>query len=121
MTTDGDQLLGFIFGLVGAVLLVLAAVIRFFLGVVFLATGHGYAAVGSWGESVIFLVVGLMVGFFTLLGRHRGNDRSLAVGVILIVVAIVGWLALGLGTSLFALIGALFALIAGILFAVAGR
>ncbi|MGA8541930.1 MAG: hypothetical protein WB947_00070 [Thermoplasmata archaeon] len=121
MTADSDRRLAFIFGALGAVLLVIAAIVRFFLGVVFVATGHGYLGIGSIGESVIFLVVGLVIGFFALIGRSRGTDRSLAVGVILVVLAIVGWVALGFGSSLLALLGAVFTLISGIIFLVAGR
>jgi len=121
MTADSDRRLGLLFGVIGAVLLVVAAVVRFLLGVVFLATGHGYLGLGSLGESVLYLVVGLIVGFFAVLGRSRGTDRSLAIGIILIVLAIVGWLALGFGNSILALLGAVFTLISGILFLVAGR
>lgn len=120
-TADGDRRLGMVFGVLGAVLLVAAAVVRFFVGVLFLATGHGIDALGSVNDAVIFLVVGLVIGFFAILGRSRGNDRSLVAGVILVVLAIVGWFALGFGSSVLAILGAIFTLIAGILFLVAGR
>ena len=121
MTADGDRRLALIFGVLAAVLLVLDAVLRFFLGVVLLASGRAHAAVGSVGGAVVFLVVGLIVGFFAVLGRTRDADRSLAAGLVLIVLALVGWLALGFGGSLLAILAAIFALISGILFLVAGR
>lgn len=121
MTADGDRRLGLIFGVVAAVLLVVDALLRFLVGIVFLATGRELAALGSADEAVIFLVLGLVIGFFAVLGRSRGADRSLAVGIILIVLALVGWLALGFGSSLLAILAAVFTLIAGILFLVAGR
>jgi hypothetical protein len=121
MSAYEDRRLALIFGVVGAVLLVVAALIRFLVGVVFLATGHGYLGIGSIGEAIIFLVVGLVIGFFAILGRSRGSDRSLAIGVILVVLAIVGYFALGFGTSILALLGAVFTLISGILYLVAGR
>ncbi len=121
VTADGDRRLGLIFGVVAAVLLVVDALLRFLVGIVFLATGRELAALGSADEAVIFLVLGLVIGFFAVLGRSRGADRSLAVGIILIVLAIVGWLALGFGSSLLAILAAVFTLIAGILFLVAGR
>ncbi|HTZ61107.1 MAG TPA: hypothetical protein VMC82_00435 [Thermoplasmata archaeon] len=121
MTADGDRRLGLIFGVVSAVLLVVDAVLRFLVGIIFFATGREIAALGSANSAVIFLVLGLVIGFFAFLGRSRGPDRSLAAGVILIVLALVGWLALGFGGSLLAILAAVFALVAGILFLVAGR
>jgi uncharacterized membrane protein len=91
------------------------------IGIVFLATGRGLAALGSADEAVIFLVLGLVIGFFAVLGQSRAADRSLAAGVVLIVLAIVGWLALGFAGSLLAILAAVFTLIAGILFLVSGR
>lgn len=121
LTADGDRRLALIFGVIGAVLLVAAAAIRLLVGVVLLATGHQLDALGSVNEAVVFLVVGLIIGFFSILGRSRGADRSVTVGVVLIVLALVGWLALGFGSSVLAILGAVFTLIAGILFLVAGR
>jgi hypothetical protein len=121
MTADGDRRLALVFGVVGALLLILAAVIRLVVGVVFLAAGHGYDAFGAVTGAVIFFVVGLLIGFFAVLGRSRSGDRSFAVGVILIVLAFVGWLALGFAGSVLAILAAVFALISGILFLVAGR
>jgi|HubBroStandDraft_1064217.scaffolds.fasta_scaffold03167_10 hypothetical protein len=121
MTSEGDRRLAFVFGLLGALLLVLAAVVRFFLGVVFLATGHGYLGVGSLAESVLYLVIGLIVGLFAFLGQRRGADRAVMAGIVLIVLAIVGWFTLGFGGSILALLGAVFALISGIVFVIAGK
>jgi len=121
MSADGDRRLALIFGVVAAVLLVADALLRFLVGVAFLVTGKNFQALGSASEAVIFLVVGLIIGFFAVLGRTRDADRSLAVGVILIVLAIVGWLALGFSSSLLAILAAVFTLISGILFLVAGR
>jgi hypothetical protein len=121
MSAEGDRRLGMIFGVIAALLLVVAALVRFLVGVAFLATGRGFAALGSEAEAVVFLVVGLVIGFFAISGRSRGTDRSLAVGVILVVLALAGWLALSFGSSLLAILAAVFTLIAGILFLVAGR
>jgi hypothetical protein len=121
LTADGDRRIALIFGVIAAVLLVADAVLRFLAGIVFFATGRGLAALGSADEAVLYLVVGLVIGFFAILGRSRGADRSLAIGIVLIVLAIVGWLALGFGGSVLAILAAVFALISGILFLVAGR
>ncbi len=121
MTADSDRRLALIFGVIAAVLLVVDALLRFLVGAIFLATGRELAALGSANEAVIFLVLGLVIGFFAILGRSREADRSLAVGIILVVLALVGWLALGFAGSVLALLAAVFTLIAGILFLVAGR
>jgi hypothetical protein len=121
MSAQGDRHLAVIFGLIAAVLLVVGSILRFFLGVVFLATGHAFLGLGSVASSVIFLVVGLLIGFFAILGRARQTDQSIAVGIVLVILAIVGWLFLGFSSSLLAVIAGVFALIAGILFLVAGR
>jgi hypothetical protein len=121
MAAEGDRRLGFIFGIIGGLFLLLAALVRLLLGVVFFATGHAYLGVGSLAQSVIYLLIGLVIAFFAFVGRRPGADRSLAAGVVLIVLSILGWFTLGFGASLLALIGAVFALIAGILFVVAGR
>ena len=121
MVDQGNRRLGFIFGVLGALLLVLASLVRFVLGVVFVATGHGYLGLGSLAESVLYLVVGIIVGLFAFLGQRRGADQTLTAGIVLIVLAVVGWFALGFGGSLLALLGGVFALIGGILFVVAGR
>jgi hypothetical protein len=121
MTADGDRRLALIFGIIAAVLLIVDAALRFLVGILFLATGRELAALGSVNGAVIYLVIGLVIGFFSILGRSRGADRSLAVGVVLIVLAIVGYLALGFGASVLALLAAVFTLIAGILFLAAGR
>lgn len=121
MSADGDRRLALIFGVIAAVLLMVDSLLRFVLGVAFFVTGHTFAAVGSVGGAVIFFVVGLVIGFFAIVGRSREADRSMAVGVILIVLAIVGWLALGFGGSLLAILAMVFTLISGILFLTAGR
>ncbi len=121
MTADGDRRLALIFGVIAAVLLVVDAALRFLVGILFLATGRELAALGTANEAVIYLVIGLVIGFFSILGRSRGADRSLGVGIVLIVLALVGYLGLGFGGSVLALLAAVFTLIAGILYLAAGR
>ncbi|MGA9839712.1 MAG: hypothetical protein WBF81_00830 [Thermoplasmata archaeon] len=121
MSAEGDRHLALVFGVIAAVLLVLAAIVRFVLGVLFLATGRHLEALGSVAGSVIFIVLGLLIGFFAVLGRSRHGDGSVAVGAVLVVLAIVGWLFLGFAGSLLAIIAGILTLIAGILYLVAGR
>ncbi len=123
MSSSGDRNLGFLFGALGAVILIVAGVINFFGGFVFLALalGLGGPALGALTRSVIYVVFGIIIGLFTLIGRSGGNDRTFTAGVVLIVLAIVGWFDLGLANGLLALLAALFALIAGILYLLSAR
>lgn len=106
----------FLFGVLGALVLVLAGIVDFVGGFVFLAIGAGGHALGAWGRSVVEVVVGLIVGAFALVGRSGEHDRGLAAGVVLVVIAIVGWFGLGFGGELLALLAVLFVLISGILY-----
>lgn len=119
MAGESNRRIAFLFGALGAILLIIGAAADFIGGFLFLATGAGGHALGAWGRSVVDIVVALLVGLFAVFGRSGDRERTLAAGVVLVVLAFVGWFALGLVGEIFALIGVLFALIAGILFLVA--
>lgn len=121
MSADGDRRLGMIFGLIGAAFLVLAGLFDLVGSVVFLAVGHGLRALDALDQSIVFIVVGLLIGFFAVLGRVRGGDRTFVIGLILIVLALVGWLALGFGSGVLAILASIFVLIGGIFYLAAGR
>ena len=118
MTSGGTRGLAFLFGLFSALLFIVAAVISFVGGFVFLAFGTGGLAVGAFSRSLLNVVFGVMVGGFTVFGRSSVRDRSVAAGVVLVVLALLAWFALGLGRDLVGLFAALFGLIAGILYLV---
>ena len=119
MTGGGNRGLAFMFGVLSALLLIVAAAVAFVGGFLFLAFGYGGHALGAWGRSIIDVVVALLVGLFSVFGRSGDRERTLAAGIVLVVLAFVAWFALGLVGDILALIGVLFALIAGILFLVA--
>ncbi|MGD0249878.1 MAG: hypothetical protein ABSB97_03170 [Thermoplasmata archaeon] len=110
-----------ILGLLGAALIVLDGVLDAVGGAIFLVVGHGLLARGFWERSVLFLVVGCLMGFFALLGRSRGSDRSLTSGAVLVVLVVAGWLVLGLSSGVLALLGSVLVLVAGVLFLLSGR
>jgi hypothetical protein len=116
MTAAENRRLAMVLGLVGALLLVLEGLVDLVSGVVFVALGHGFRAVGVVEQSFLFVVVGLLIGFFAFFGRSRGDDRSVVAGVVLIVLVVLGWLALGFTSGILALLGSVFVLVAGILF-----
>lgn len=118
---DQNRRIAFLFGVLGAVLLVASGLIDFIGGFVFLALGSGGPAIAAWGRSVVDVVLGLIVGALSLLGRTGPNDRALTAGVVLVVIAIVGWFGLGLANGVLAILAALFCLIGGLIFLVGTR
>jgi hypothetical protein len=120
MASADDRGIAFVLGILAAILLLVAALLHFLVGVALLFTGASHSAAGSLGSSVIEVVIALLIGFFAVIGR-RGRDRTVAAGVVLVVLAIVGWLALGFGGDLLALLAAVLALLSGVLFLVSGR
>jgi hypothetical protein len=120
MPEASDRRLGVVFGLLGAVLWIVEAILDLARTVYSVALGHGYAALSPFGEAVLLIVLGLVVALFSAIGRARSNGRNFVVGAVLLAIAIVGWFGLGFGGSLVALLGTVFVLIAGIVFIVAG-
>ena len=121
MATGDDRRLGMIFGLLGGLLIVLDGLLRGISGAVLLAIGRSGAALGAWEHGILLIIGGLLLAFFAFYGRRGNRDRSLAAGVILIVLPILGWFVLGFGSGILSLVGAVLALIAGLLYLVSGR
>ncbi len=121
MSAATDHRVASLFGLLAAALLVVQGILDLVSGVVYLAVGHGGRAFGSLDESLILIVVGLIVAFFAVTGRSRANERSLGTGVVLVVLALVGWLILGFGGTVLGLLGTVLILVSGVVFLVAGR
>lgn len=121
MPASGNERFAFLLGALAAILLVLAGVVDLIGGFVFLAFGLGGHALAVWNRSVIDVVVGIVVGVFAAVGRMGGSDRTLTAGVVLVVLAVVGWFGLGFAGSILELLAALFALLAGILYLLSSR
>ncbi len=121
MPEHGGRGLGLLFGALGGALIVLEGLIDFVKGAFFLAVGRPYLGLGALGASVLFVVLGLVLIMFAFLGSVRQQDRALAAGVVMVVVALLGILLLGFANGLLGLLGAIFVLIAGLLYVVAGR
>jgi hypothetical protein len=121
MPGTSNRGLAFLFGILAAIVLILVGIVDFVGGFVFLALGSGSHALGAWSRSVVYVIVGLIFGLFAFIGHSGGDDRRIAAGVILVVLAVVGWFGLGFAGDLLALLAALFALISGILYLVAVR
>jgi hypothetical protein len=111
-----ERRLGWGFGLLGSVLIGVGGLLALIAGVADLIRGHNGGALG-WGTTAIVLfVLAALAYFFVYLGHRTWSDRPLVSGVLLIVIAAVGWAALGLGANVLALVGALFVFLAGVLY-----
>jgi len=109
------------FGLLGAALLFVQGIVDLLLGVISLAVKHPGPAFGVFDQGVILVVVGIIVAFFAAVGRLRGEGRSVVAGVVLIVLALVGWIALGFGSGILALLGSVLIVVSGVVYLLAGR
>jgi hypothetical protein len=118
MELKSERALAHVLGLVGGVLIAVGGVVAAVFGLADLALGRIGAGAGALGEAVVLVVVGALVLLFAHLGEHEWNRRPLTSGVLLIVLAVVGWAALGLGTNVVALVGGILALVAGVLYLV---
>jgi hypothetical protein len=111
-----ERTLGFGFGLLGGGLIVLAAIVSLVVGAVDLVTGRTFGALSAGTEAVVLFVVGALALLFAYLAHRSWKDRPIVSGVLLVVIAAVGWGVLGFGGSVIALIGAIFVFLAGVLY-----
>jgi hypothetical protein len=110
-----ERRLGYGFGLLGGGLILLGALVSLVTGAIDLVASHPFGALGAMSAAVILFVVGGLALFFAYLGHRAWSDRPLASGILLVLLAGIGWLVLGLGGNVIALIGALFVFLAGVL------
>jgi hypothetical protein len=111
-----ERRLGFGFGLLGGVMILLGALVSVVVGTVDLVARHPYGALGAVSAALILAVVGGLALFFAYLGHREWSGRPLATGILLVVVAVIGWAVLGLAGNVITLIGVIFVLLAGVLF-----
>lgn len=116
MGNYSERTIGHLFGLVGGLLIAVGGLVAMSFGIADLALGRALAGAGALSEALVLFVVGALVVLFAHLGEHTWRDRPLASGVTLVLLAVIGWAVLGLGTNLLALVGGIFALLAGVLY-----
>ncbi len=121
MRPRSDRWIAGTFGLVGAVLIVLDGVLGILGGVLSWATGRAGHPFAALDHGFVLIVVGTLLGFFAVLGRVGRDEYALAAGAVLVVFAILGYLLLGFGNGVLALVGSVLVLIGGVIFLVASR
>lgn len=113
-----EQRIGYGFGLLGGVLIALGGLVSLLLGFADLVTGHMIGALNADSQAIVLFVVGGLAAFFAWLGHREWSARPLVTGVMLVTLAFVGWLAVGVGVNVIALVGALLVFLGGILFVI---
>lgn len=121
LTEAGDRRVAALLGLLGGVLIGLDGLLDLARGVFYLVVGHSGHALYPFDQGVVEIVVALLVVLFSLIGGIRRESRPIVAGAVLVVLVAVGWFALGLGSGLLAILGAVLALVAGVVFLVSGR
>ncbi|MCI4331406.1 MAG: hypothetical protein L3K19_06125 [Thermoplasmata archaeon] len=118
MTNITERGLGIGFGVMGGLLIALAGLLGLLVGAFDLATGRAAGALDAGSTAIVLFVIGGLALFFAYLGHGPWQDRSTVSGVLLIVVALLGWAVLGFADNVLALVGTLFVFLAGLLFLV---
>lgn len=111
-----EQRLGYGFGVLGGVLIALGGLVSLVVGAADLILGRPFGALSAASDAVVLFVLGALAIFFAWLGRRDWSSRPLASGVLLVVLAALGWIVVGVGAELLPLIGSVFVFLAGVLF-----
>lgn len=118
MSNLSERRLGYGFGLLGGGLILLGSLVSLFAGMVDLALGRPSGAISAGSLAIVLFVIGGLALFFAWLARHDWADRPLPSGVLMVVIAVLGWGFLGLGGNVVSLVGAIFVFVGGLLFLV---
>ena len=121
MDDRSDRRTAALCGLLGGVLIGLEGLLSLARSALDLTRGWTSPAYFLFDQGIVFLVLGLVVAVFSFLGGMRPDGRAMVAGIVLLVVVILGWLALGLGTALLSLLGAVLALVGGVVFLASAR
>jgi hypothetical protein len=116
MENTTERAMGHLFGLIGGLLIALGGLVALAFGFADLVVGRLFSGAGALGEAVVLFVVGGLVMLFAHLGEHAWKERATATGVMLVVLAVIGWAVLGLGGNVVALVGGILTLLAGVLY-----
>ena len=116
MTELNESRLGWLFGVLGAGVFALAGILSLMVWVADLALGRGMASLNAGGYAILAFVVAGLAFLFAYLGHKAWSQRPLTTGILLVVVAAIGWVTLvGAGLSVVPLLGAILVFLAGVL------
>ena len=118
MTNLTERKLGYGFGLLGGLLIALGGIVALIAGAADLVTGRVMGGASMMSDAVVLFVIGALAAFFAYLGSHGWSDHPITSGVLLVVIALLGWGLLGLGANVVALVGGIFVFLAGLLYLV---
>jgi len=121
VTGSGDRRVGALCGLLGAALIAVDGLLDLARGVYYLAAGHGWHSFYPFDQALILLVVALIIAVFSGLGGLRREGPGVVAGAVLIVLVVAGWLVLGFGSGVLAILGSILTLVGGVVFLVSGR
>lgn len=121
MSEHGDRRIAALLGLLGGGLIGLDGLVDLAQGVVYLGSGRGAHALFPVDQGVVDLFVALLLVLFSWLGGMREDGRAVMAGAVLLVLAVVGWFALGLGSGLLAILGLVLVLVAAVVFLASSR
>jgi hypothetical protein len=113
-----ERAVGHLLGTVGGLLIAVGGLLAASFGIADLVLGRMFGAAAGLGAAVVLFVLGGLVLLFAHMGSHEWKDRPLTSGVLLVVLGVVSWAVMGLGTNVLALVGGLLALVAGVLYLV---
>jgi len=111
-----ERWIAHLFGLIGGALVIVGGLVTAAFGFGSLLLGHAFGGLATLGEAIVLVVVGGLILLFAYLGEHEWSARPVASGVLLVLLALIAWAVLGLGPSILALLGGIFALLAGALY-----
>lgn len=115
MTELTERTVAYGLGLLGGLLFVVGAIVAIVTGTVDLVVGRAMSAIGSGSQAVLLFVLGGLALFFAWVGQHGWKSRSFTSGLLLVLVAVIGWVVVGLGSNIIALVGAILVFLAGVL------
>jgi hypothetical protein len=116
MEDTSERSIGHLLGIVGGLLIVVGGLVALAFGIADLLVGSAVAGAGAVSEAIVLFVVGGLVVLFSQMGERDWKARPFTSGVLLVVLALVGFVVLGLGANVVALIGGILALLAGVLY-----
>jgi hypothetical protein len=121
MSGSGGEGLALGLALLGGILIVLEGLVDAVRGAVFLAVGRTGIALGTWSQSLLFVLLGIVLIAVAVYGHGARSDGSRAAGLVLVLIPVLGFFLFGFLNGVLVLLGAVLVLVAGVVFLTARR